>query len=254
MRAGVFLAVLAGLAACGPARAQLSIGLTTEIVEVDAGFAGAKIVLFGAVDGASSAQKAGDIVAVVRGPDVAFTLRAMRRTGPVWTPGPAIHIEDAPALYLTSSTRPLEAFTTPALRAELELGAASIDLSEKIGRSGLAGRSARGVHTAADFIDAEVRGGRYRDVAGGVSYKGGSLFAIDVDLPPDTPVGDYAVEVFLIRDDTLLAADTAALSVRKVGIERRIYDLAHQRPLGYGIVCVAMSLLAGWAGAAAFRK
>jgi len=52
----------------------------------------------------------------------------------------------------------------------------------------------------------------------------------------------------------MIASDTTALAVNRVGLERRIFDFAHQRPVSYGIFCVALSLLAGWLASLAFRK
>ena len=75
-----------------------------------------------------------------------------------------------------------------------------------------------------------------------------------IALPPTTPVGDYRVDVYLFRDGELLSRDSAQLAVNKVGLERRIYELAQTRPIAYGITCVAVSLIAGWLAAAAFRK
>ena len=105
-----------------------------------------------------------------------------------------------------------------------------------------------------NFVTSETKRGRYQDHFDAFTFKKDALFSFEIDLPPTTPVGDYAVEVFLIDQGGVVAADTAALSVRKVGLERQIYDLAHDRPLGYGIMCVALSLLAGWLAALAFRK
>ena len=230
---------------------EIAIGLTEDTVEVGADFSGAKIVLFGALTGSDAVDDISDIVAVVRGPNLSFTLRPIEKNGFVWTAGEAIHIEDAPGLYLTTSTRPLEEFTTPALREEFKLGLDTIDLA---GKTSMNAEPAHASHAAAGFIAAETRSGRYRDAGAAINFAKPPLFSIDIDLPPNTPVGDYAVEVFLIRDNAVVSADSAALSVRKVGLERRIYELAHNRPLGYGIICVAVSLLAGWLAAAAFRK
>lgn len=240
------------LATSAPAAANdLTIGLTTNVVDVDANFSGAKIVLFGAVTGAASLEEeAGDIVAVIKGPPLEFTIRPIEKTGLIWTAGAGTDISGAPGLYITSATRALDTFTTPELQRDLELGAASLDI---LGAAApIANPSV--VDAIQEFIAAEKASGRYRDVDSGVSFTNETLFTIDVDLPPNTPVGDYSVEVFLIKNGVLMSADTAALSVRKVGVERQIYDLAHQRPLGYGVMCVAMSLLAGWFGAVAFRK
>ncbi|MEL7488824.1 MAG: TIGR02186 family protein [Pseudomonadota bacterium] len=243
----LFAAGLAGTASAD----EVSIGLTTESIDVDADFSGAQIVLFGVIADADEAAPSGDIIAVVRGPEMPFTVRRIEKTGFFWTAGETFSIDGAPGLYLTSASRPIEEFAPASLREELHLGADAIGVSKRI-----AGHAdARDLEqAAAGFIDAERRSGRYRDAAGEVRFFENGLFSIDVDLPPNTPVGDYAVDVFLIRDGAVVAADTAAMSVRKVGLERRIYELAQTQPLGYGVVCVAMSLFAGWLGAAAFRK
>lgn len=231
------------------AAAKLSIGLTTSQVNVDADFSGAEIVLFGAID--EDLVPMSDLVAIVKGPSISFVVRPIVKTGLIWAPGDAIDLVDAPGLYLTNATRPLESFTNPPVRQEAELDAASLNLAEKIADE-TASDEAKEIVEA--FVRSESLAGRYQDNIGAVSFKDGGLFTIDIALPPNTPVGDYAVDVFLFRDGQIIAADTAALSVNKVGLERRIYNLAHERPLGYGVICVALSLFAGWLAAFAMRK
>ena len=242
---------LAGALASGAHAQEITIGLTTDAIDVDADFSGARIVLFGVIAGADPDQSPGDIVAVIRGPETPFTVRRIEKNGFFWAAGESYAIDGAPGLYLTSSSRPLTEITAEPLRRELQLGADAIPLSDKI----TAHADADDIDVAAaGFVSSERASGRYRDVDGAVAFRKNGLFSVDVDLPPNTPVGDYAVDVFLIKDGAVAAADTAAMSVRKVGLERRIYELAHEQPLGYGVVCVAISLLAGWLGAAAFRK
>ena len=44
-----------------------------------------------------------------------------------------------------------------------------------------------------------------------------------------------------------------AIDVHKVGIERWLYNLAHERPVFYGLLSLAIAIFSGWAAAAAFR-
>jgi hypothetical protein len=44
------------------------------------------------------------------------------------------------------------------------------------------------------------------------------------------------------------------LRVEKVGTERALYVMAHQRPWTYGLASVAVALMAGWAASFAFRR
>jgi len=43
------------------------------------------------------------------------------------------------------------------------------------------------------------------------------------------------------------------IPVRKVGLERAIYTLAHERPLIYGLLSLFIAIAAGWLASAVFR-
>jgi uncharacterized protein (TIGR02186 family) len=176
----------------------------------------------------------------------------------IWTPGPGVRVIGAPGLLLTISTRPLEEFTTAALRQTLQLDANALDFAPLIEAGGprsaaiIAARGTEALGVA--FLDIATTAGLFQELDGAVSFKKGSLFAINVELPPTTPLGDYVVDVYFIRDGALISRDSARLAVRKVGLERGIHEIAHERPIAYGIGCVAISIAAGWLAAAAFRK
>ena len=51
----------------------------------------------------------------------------------------------------------------------------------------------------------------------------------------------------------MLAQQVTKIDVRKVGIERWLYNLAHQRPATYGLLSLAIAIFAGWSAAAVFR-
>lgn len=235
------------MTACAHA-AEIAIALTDDRVEVDANFAGAQLTLFGAVTGVDDSADAYDIIAVISGPSGDFTVRPLEQRGIIWLPGAPRRIENAPRFYATSATRPISDIAPLPDQAMFELGV------ENIGAIDLyADVDATHPYNAA-FLDTLEAQGRYQDRVGGVAFLKGALFTIRTDLPATTPVGDYSVNVYLYRDGVLINRDEAALRVNKVGLERRIFDLAHQRPVLYGLLCVAVSLLAGWIAGLAFRK
>ena len=43
------------------------------------------------------------------------------------------------------------------------------------------------------------------------------------------------------------------IEVSKVGLERFLYNLAHDRPLIYGLLSLAIAIAAGWMASAVFR-
>ena len=51
-----------------------------------------------------------------------------------------------------------------------------------------------------------------------------------------------------------LFASSASLRVEKAGLERFVYEFAHDWPWLYGLFCVVLAVLAGYAGYLAFNR
>ncbi len=245
-----FLAAIA-LMISPAAAADIEIALTDDRVAVDTGFAGARLTLFGAVTGIGD-PSAIDIVCVIRGPQSSFHVRQIEKNNLIWAPGPAHTIENAPGLYLTYATRPIDDVAPLPLQAQYRLDADYLEIGVSEVSAGVADPAAELFRNA--FVNQAQALGLYRSRVGGVSFKKGALFTINAGLPANTPVGDYDVAVYLFRDGEMIGSDTTALTVNRAGLERRIYDFAHDRPISYGFFCVALSLFAGWAASLAFRK
>lgn len=241
-------AIFAGLVA-SPAIAaapDIAVALTDDTIEVDAGFSGARLTLFGAVTGLENALAPIDIVTVIRGPDARFQLRKLENKNHIWIAGDPVTIDGAPGLYITAATNPIDDIAPTPDQHRFALHTDHMDASLPVAAADPA--------IAKAFVDQARTLGLYRDNAGKISFEKGALFTVKLNLPANTPVGDYGVSVYLYRDGELLGEDAATLSVNKVGLERRIYELAHAQPVGYGVICVALSLFAGWIAALAFRK
>jgi uncharacterized protein (TIGR02186 family) len=86
-----------------------------------------------------------------------------------------------------------------------------------------------------------------------VTLRDQTLFDTSIRLPANLVEGDYRTRIFLTRDGELVDAFTQDITVRKVGLERWIYNLAHQQPLAYGILSLAIAIAAGWLASAVFR-
>lgn len=253
MFAAILCTAFAGQVEQSPTKPDIAVALTDDLVEVNASFAGARLTLFGAVTGVEDPANTVDVIAVIRGPATRFEIRRLERKNLIWAPGHAHIVENAPGLYLTAATRPITDVAPLPEQAAYHLGTDFLTFS--VTRPGEDGEESDHDGDFAEAFITEIEDkGLYDARVGGVSFKKGALFAINADLPANTPVGDYDVSVYLYQDGRLLGRDSATLVVNKVGIERRIYELAHQRPVSYGILCVALSLFAGWIASFAFRK
>jgi uncharacterized protein (TIGR02186 family) len=80
-----------------------------------------------------------------------------------------------------------------------------------------------------------------------------TLFRTDVLLPANLTEGDYRVRLFLLRDGRVVDSQERVIGVRKAGVERFLYNLAHEQSLLYGVISLLMAVVAGWAASAGAR-
>ena len=79
------------------------------------------------------------------------------------------------------------------------------------------------------------------------------MFRTSIRLPANLTEGDYSTRIFLLRDKQVVAQYVTTIDVRKVGLERFLYNLAHGQPVLYGLLSLALAVLGGWGASAFFR-
>lgn len=243
MRRWIVAAALVCVALPAAAQAPLVADLSSREIAISTGFAGAELLLFGAVEGR------GDIVVVVRGPRRALTVREKSRVGGVWLNTDAREFISMPTYYRVAATRPLERFAPRALLERYEIGEDHLQFELRPDE-----RNA----DIASFRDGFLRNmaylGLYAGGEGQVSVIDRRLFRTTVSFPANVPTGLYGVEIYLFRDGRLITRRTTPLVVRKVGLESEIYDFAHGQAATYGLIAIVVALVAGWLAGAVFRR
>lgn len=238
------LAALIALAPLGAApRAQeLVADLSRHLVAITTGFAGTEVLLFGSTEGR------GDVIIVVRGPAGREVVRRKSRVAGIWINDAELTFEQVPAFYAFAASKPVDELLSPAAMARHDIGIENLDLWP----------ARRGASDLAAFreglIRNKVRQGLFTMQPGGVTFLGQRLFRSTMYFPANVPTGTYTVQVFLIRDGEVVSAQTTPLLIAKVGVGADIYQFAHRSSALYGIMAIAMALLAGWFAGAVFRR
>ena len=221
----------------------LLIALSTQRIEIDSNFAGTSILLFGATD------VAGDVVVSVRGPEEPVVVRRKRRSVGIWVNRESIAFRNVPGYYFVATSGPLEEIAPVELLDRKQLGSERV-LLEAIwfDTSGDADEFRAALHR-----DRE-RDSLYRSEPGIVEFIDERLFRTTIDLPAHVPTGDYVVEAMLLVDSEVLSTRSAALSIEKAGFSADISTFARADEALYGVIAIALALVAGWLGSFAFRK
>lgn len=229
---------------------SLVAGLSESSVAITADFIGSEILIYGAVKRESPPPQGSalHVIITVEGPPVEAVVRRKSRQYGIWMNTAEVTVDRAPSFYAIASTAPLQ-----------DILSATEDLRHKISIP----RAIRavGISTAtegpAPFVEALVRlrqsGGSYQTRESAVALTEATLFRTDVALPSNLTEGDYRVRMFLTRDGKVVDTLERGIQVRKSGIERLLFRMAHDQPLIYGLLSLAIAASAGWAASAAFR-
>jgi uncharacterized protein (TIGR02186 family) len=242
------LLALFAIVAVPAAAEDLIAGLSQDRIQITSSYSGTDITVFGAIENASNA-KGRDVVVVIRGPSTVFTARRKTRVAAIWVNSNRVLLKGMPGYYFLASTHPIEALASQDTLDHYDLGLAHVepaDATTPIASKLEPYRQA--------VIRAKERQGLYTEQSTGIEFLGPSLFRLHVAVPATVPRGQYQAEVYLVRDGAIVSAQSSTLFVDQAGLERRLFNFAHNWPLTYGVSAVVMSLLLGWLSSVVFRQ
>jgi len=245
MRRIVLFCLLATLYTSTAAGQALVADMSENAISITSNFTGQNILLFGATDGPS------DVVVVVRGPREDLVIRRKSRVGGIWMNRRSVTFHSVPAYYAVASNRPLADIASQALRTQHRMGGAFLDFPLAENSPSITDEE------LIEFRRAILRNKRrddlYFETEGSVRFRQ-RLFRTSIVFPANAPEGDYTVQTYLLRDGVIVDQNSSPLTIRKAGLERTIFDLAHDQPALYGIIAIVIALASGWLDAAAFRR
>ena len=244
-RAAAALSVLLAAAAIASAAhaQQVIADLSRHLVAITTGFAGAEVLLFGAVDGE------GDVIVTVRGPESEVVVRRKSQVNGMWVNTQSVTFSAVPGYYAVAATKAIEEIVTPPVAEREQIGADRLRIEPE-----------RNIppDTVALFRRALLRNmerdGLFQPRTATIRFLGQRLFRADIIFPANVPTGLYTVNVYLVRGGQVVSATTTPLSVSKIGLSAEIFDFAQNRGFSYGLIAIAFAGFAGWAASRLFQR
>lgn len=233
--------------------------LSSHVIEITSQFSGTELLIFGAIernipqgDGGHGVIVEGtdyDIIVVVQSGRQDMVIRRKEQIGPIWANKDFRTLKNVQGYYAVTSTRPLDQILT--LDQKNILGAGidqlKIEFAEPVS-----------VAEEQKYRDGFVRNMKakklYSQQEGTISVLDDILFRAILEFPANMPVGNYQVDVHLVRQGEVILSEQSPLEVDKAGLERFIFRVAHLYPAVYGIMAVIIALFAGWLGGFLSRK
>ncbi|MGB5077230.1 MAG: TIGR02186 family protein [Sphingorhabdus sp.] len=221
-------------------------------INIQSGFTGAEMLLFGAIIYPRGVAPEGqiDVAVVLRGPTRAITLREKQKIAGIWINADSNDFRSVPAYYAIASSRPLKEIVDSKTAAIYELGLDKLQLSP----SGEvdAKEQRRFIN---GLVELNRRNGLFRQEAGTVEITDQVLYRARLNIPSSVPVGIYTAETLLIRNGRIIVADDdVEVRISKTGFEQLVTILARDYALFYGTMAVLVSVLLGWFAGYIFQR
>ncbi len=217
--------------------------VSSNEILIDTSFTGQKLFLFGA------RNVAGDIVIVVRGPKNNYIVRKKEEFFGVWLNRKQMKFSDIYGFYAIYSSADPDKLSNPELLRNLNLGFNNLPLSYK----GEAHLEDIELFKGA-ILEKHLSDALYLENYQEIELMGDTLFKTHLNFTKKIPHGSYNIELYLIRDNNLIATETIPIQVRTTGFESFVHHAAHQHKILYGIFCVLAALMAGWVASRIFWK
>lgn len=254
MRAALLSLALILLPAAAGAEDLVS-GLSQDQIQITSNYTGSDLVVFGAIEQTSDADSdnadAGrrDVVVIVRGPSANMDVRRKDRIAGIWINNREVTLAGMPAYYYVASTQPLEKIASADVLNRYQIGLDHVKPERT---------STHKASRAEEFRQAVVRerarAHLFTEAPVGVEFLGYSLFRVHVPVPAGAPRGQYTAEVYLFRNGVVMSAQSTPLFVDQIGLERNLFNFAHDSPFAYGLVTVLMAALLGYVSSLFFRQ
>lgn len=226
------------------------LGLSHKSVSITTNFDGSEILIFGAIKRETALPK-GDpiqVVIAVSGPEQPLTVRRKDKRFGIWINTAEVEVDSAPAFYAIATSAPFaEALTdTQDLRHGVSIPRAIRSVGAPMD-----------VENAVDFTKAVIRirkeNGLYQLRENSIEVAEQTLFKTSITMPANLTEGDYQTRIFLTRGGEVVSEYNTVIEVKKVGLERFLFNLSRQQPLVYGLLSLAIAIFAGWGASAVFR-
>ncbi|MEO0372991.1 MAG: TIGR02186 family protein, partial [Pseudomonadota bacterium] len=223
-------------------------------VAITATFDGSQILVFGAVkrEEPIPAGPPLQVVVAASGPSEPLLVRRKARRFGIWVNTDSVLIDSAPSFYKVATSAPFETALTDVQDLQYR-----VSVNRAIQSVGAAFGTAAGSGGAQDFTQAVIRireeADLYQVVENAVKVDQQTLFRTAIDMPANLTEGDYSIRIFLTRGGEVISLYETQIDVRKVGLERWLFNLSREMPLIYGLMSLAIAIFAGWGAAAIFQ-
>jgi uncharacterized protein (TIGR02186 family) len=225
---------------------KMAVDLSNDQVEINTGFNGIDVMLFGTTNGAD------DIIVTVTGSPETNMVRKKTQIAGIWVNTENVMLDGAPNFYAIASTRPLDQIAAPRILKLNQIGVQNLAIVLSQNSKKPTNEALTKYKHALVRLKSEL--GLFVINPTNVKLIDDQLFKTNIYFPANMSTGNYIAEVFSFKNGELVEKTNKPILVEKVGIGAEVFNLAHNQSALYGIIAILIAVGSGWIAAVVFRK
>jgi uncharacterized protein (TIGR02186 family) len=250
----VLTATVAVLVTAPLSAERVVISASTHRVLITSNFTGTEAVVFGSIedDDKGAARGSYDVAITVRGPMQTYIARRKARVLGIWVNAESRQFIDVPSYLAVMTSRPPQELGPPDFLRRNRIGIVNQTFQQRIGSD--FGDVVPQDPFRVAFLRVRTSEGLFYESPTGVTFLTPTLFRATVPIPGIAPTGTYQVEALLMSGGDVIARETTAIEVLKIGFEEALARAAREHGLLYGLATALLALGTGIAANFMFRR
>ena len=218
--------------------------LSQDNIEIKTDFNGKEIIIFGLL------KDNHETLLTIKGPPSKMKIQKKDRYLGVWINNKQIIYSNIPTLFFLSSSSKIDKILPSSTLINKNLSFEKI-LKNKTFNQNFIFENNQDLWSK-NFVRIKKKQLLYKEFEMKIFKK--KLFQTSVFFPPNTVPGTYNVDIYYIKNNTIINKDQKKIIVEKTGIGSKIYKFAKDNAATYGVFVIIFSILSGLIAATLFRR
>ena len=223
---------------------EIYFDLSEDSIELKTDFNGKEIIIFGLL------KNDHETLLTIKGPPSKMRIQKKERYFGIWINNQYVTYSNIPSLFFLSSSKEISEILPESILINEDLSFEKILNNKTFNQNFIFKNDQKNWNE--NFVRIKKEQSFYKSFE--MKKVKDKLFQTSVFFPTNTIPGIYNVDIYYIRNNTIMSTDQKNIVIKKTGIGSQIFDFANENAATYGVFVIIFSIFSGFIAAALFRR
>ena len=223
---------------------EIYFDLSEDNIELKTDFKGKEIIIFGLL------KDDHETLLTIKGPPSKMRIQKKERYFGIWVNNQYVTYSNIPSLFFLSASKKINEILPESILINEDLSFEKILNNKTFNQNFIFKNDQEDWNN--NFVRIKKEQSFYKSFK--MKKVKDKLFQTSVFFPPNTIPGIYNVNIYYIRNNTIMSNDQKKIVIKKSGIGSKIFDFANNNAATYGVFVVIFSIFSGFIAATLFRR